>query len=650
MNAAAASERKMAVREPLVVFAPYPPSANGIADYVGELMPYHRADFDVTLVIADDAVVPVEGRHTPRVLLASEFRRHRAFFANAPKLYHVGNNPDHCYMLDFLACDPGIVVLHDYNLNYMHEVATQGWKARNGYWPALQLEYGMIGKDALRPRFEARDRGQFATYELPLNGDVLEAATGIIAHARYVQYKVAARVPHKPVWYVPHHLSPAAGQYAQMTRSEARQHLGLPENEVIITAPGFITYAKRIPMLLSALSALRSRLPPFRLVLAGEKCPDQYDVDTDIAAAGLKHCTTCTGYLPEAEFFKHLAACDLVANLRHPTGGEMSGTLIRALGMGAPAVVFDIGPMGELPRSIVQKVSWGGDTHSALMAALQELISDKGRRQEMGARAASYVRETHNVQKIARRYAQIVRHCGEARPAAQQEIICEHFPHTRIVAEHVRKMAREKSPDTPLLVDGRVWWQCAKAPLGREGCRALLLVPNPAETAAFFIHAFGWRPQDVTAMTLEDFLKAELREQTGDPIGQAVFSFALVIAPATLAEISAATLLRRLNAALRRGGNLTLEIWSELDQENHDVALAEPRIPDRLADAGFAEASRVSRRHDGFFAEAVPAVSEGADSRRLVCFTARKASSMAFWRFMLELSGTPGQFGGRVGC
>ena len=117
--------------------------------------------------------------------------------------------------------------------------------------------------------------------------------------AHYVQYKVAARVPRTPVWYVPHHLSPAASQYAHITKDEARRQLGLPDDQIIITAPGFITYAKRIPMLLAALSSLRTRVPPFRLVLAGEKCPDQYDVDTDIATAGLKNCASCTGYLDE---------------------------------------------------------------------------------------------------------------------------------------------------------------------------------------------------------------------------------------------------------------------------------------------------------------------------------------------------------------
>ena len=649
MSAAVGALRKGTAREPLVVFAPYAPSANGIADYVGELMPYHLADFDVTLVIADDAAIPAEAQHTPRVLLASEFRRHRAFFAQAPKLYHVGNNPDHCYMLDFLARDPGIVVLHDYNLNYMHEVATQGWRGRDGYLPALQLEYGMLGKSGIRSRFERRDRGQFATYELPLNGDVLQAAAGVIVHSRYVQYKVAARVPQTPIWYVPHHMSPAVAQYTQITREEARRQLGLSENEIIITAPGFITYAKRIPMLLAALSSLRMRVPPFRLVLAGEKCPDQYDVDTDIAAAGLRDCTICTGYLAEPEFFKHLAACDLVANLRHPTGGEMSGTLIRALGMGAPAIVLDVGPMGELPQAVVRKVPWEGDTQSALAAILYELIVDRTRRQELGARAAAYARQTHDIEKIAGRYAEIVRHGAQSPRAADDEPARETYPHPRIVAQRIRTMADETSEPDSISIDGRVWWQCAKAPLGQKGRRAILLVPHPADTASFFARAFDWCPSSITAMTLESFLAPELRNGEGKSIPQGSFSFALAIAPTALSEISAAVLLRRLNAALCNGGNLTFEIWSGLEQENEDVPLAESRVGERLVDAGFADVSRVSRRRDGVFAEAVPALSRGADSRRLVCFTARKASATSFWRFMVELEGKPRHYGGRIG-
>jgi glycosyltransferase involved in cell wall biosynthesis len=626
-----------------VIFSPYPPSPNGIADYVAELMPYHLAEFDVTLVVADDAAVPAEGNHTPRVLLASEFRRHRSFFESAPKLYHVGNNPDHCYMLDFLARDPGIVVLHDFNLNYLHEVASLGWKDRAGYCSPLRLEYGALGAESARFYFERDKRGLFATYELSLNGDVLEAATGVIAHSRYVQYKVAARIPRTPVWYVPHHVSPTVGLFAHITKDEARRELGLPASEVIVTAPGFITYAKRIPLLLGALSMLRTRVPPFRFVLAGEKCPEQYDVDADIAAAGLKGCTTCTGYLDEPRFFKHLAACDVAANLRHPSGGEMSGTLIRALGMGAPTIVFDIGPMGELPDTVVRKVPWGAAAQTELAVALYELISDRTRRIELGARAAAYARETHVIEKSAHRYAKIVRSRADWAVPPQPELLRQNFPHTKTVARRLRQSHGEGTQPP----DGRIWWQCAKAPLGQAGQRALVLAARCGATAEFFARAFEWQLSDVTAMSLDEFLAPTLRDQSGKALPFGAFAFALVIVPANIPEIRAAALMRRLNAALHRGGSITLEVWFELDWASDEAALAEGRIGERLTDAGFASVAGASLR-DAFFVDAVASSDASTRSLRFACVSARKASTFVLWRFVNELEGKPLYLGGRI--
>jgi glycosyltransferase involved in cell wall biosynthesis len=633
-----------AVKLPVVIFAPYPPCTSGIADYVGELMPHHLADFDVTLVIADDAAAPADTRQSPRVLLASEFRQYRAFFEEAAKLYHIGNNPDHCYMLDLVARDPGIVVLHDFNLNYMHEVATLGWKEPRGCFSALELEYGALGADNVRSRFERKDKGLFATYELPLNGDVLEAATGIITHSRYVQYKVAARVPHTPVWYVPHHLSPALNRFAGMTRAEARRDLRLPENEIIVTAPGFITYAKRIPMLLAALAALRPRIPPFRLVLAGDRRADQYDVDTDIATAGLTGIATCTGYLDDTEFFKHLVACDVVANLRHPSGGEMSGTLIRALGMGAPVIVFDDGPMGELPDSVVRKVAWDTGTQAALTAALYELISDKSRRVQLGARAAAYAHETHAIEKSARRYARIIGSVGNWKPTPQREAMRQHFPHPKIVARRLQQRETAGAPS----VDGRLWWQCAKAPLGQAGRRALVVAPRPHATAEFLARTFEWQASDVTAMNLDEFLAPTVRDRNGNALPLGAFAFALLIVPAVLPEIRAAGLMRRVNAALCRGGSISLEVWIELDAASDEAPLAENRIGERLTDAGFAAVSPASLR-DAFFVDPVVSFEGSGRGLRFACVSGRKASTFVLWRFAYDMEGSPLHYGGRIG-
>jgi hypothetical protein len=332
-----------------------------------------------------------------------------------------------------------------------------------------------------------------------------------------------------------------------------------------------------------------------------------------------------------------------VANLRHPTGGEMSGTLIRAMGMGLPAIVFDSGPMGELPSTVVRKVAWEDDIQANLALALYELISDRARRQDLGARASDYVRETQSIEINAGRYARILRSGVKSVGVGGDEPIREYFPHPKVVASRIRRAG-----DAPQTVDGRFWWQGAKVPLGQPGGRALILAPSPQQTAAFFAKAFGWDLGDVTAITLDDFLAPQLRDENGTPIPQGNFTFALVIVPADLAEIRAAALLRRLNAALRRGGNLTIEIWSAIEHEDGDAPFAETRMVPRLIDAGFADAWRVSSR-DVLLADTVSCTPNDAYALRFACFTARKASTLALWRFMVELQGKPGHYGGRIG-
>jgi len=44
-------------------------------------------------------------------------------------------------------------------------------------------------------------------------------------------------------------------------------------------------------------------------------------------------------FVPIEDFNGYLGACDIVLNLRYPTVGESSGTLLRALGMGKAVVV-----------------------------------------------------------------------------------------------------------------------------------------------------------------------------------------------------------------------------------------------------------------------------------------------------------------------
>jgi len=48
-----------------------------------------------------------------------------------------------------------------------------------------------------------------------------------------------------------------------------------------------------------------------------------------------------------------VAASDIVLNLRYPTVGENSGTLMRALGLGKAVIVSEVGSFSELPSGVL---------------------------------------------------------------------------------------------------------------------------------------------------------------------------------------------------------------------------------------------------------------------------------------------------------
>ncbi|MGD0193151.1 MAG: glycosyltransferase [Rhizomicrobium sp.] len=632
-------------RKTLVMFAPYPPAKSGIADYVAELMPFHLAEYDVTLVIADDAPVPSDPGL--RVLLASEFRKHRSYFEGTPKLYHIGNNPHHCYMLDFLVEDPGIVVLHDFNLCYLHEMATLKWGNEKRHLASMQKEFGSLGADILSWQLRTGFREVFTGYELPLNGDVLERATAVVTHSRQVQYKVAARVPHTPVWYVPHHLSPLAGHYGSLSKQAVRAELGLPANEIIVTAVGFVTRAKQIPMTLTALASLRGRAPQFRFVLAGERRPDEYDVDVDIERSGLSDLVTCTDYVDEETFFKHLIAADIVVNLRYPSGGEMSGTLIRSLGLGIPTIVLDHGPMGELPDSAVRKLAWGGGTQTALTETLRELMSNGATRLALGAKAAEYASQEHDIVHIAQRYSRIV-HEASASPAPKSATTLKfHFPGTATIA---RRLNSRPAADGTAAVQnaGAMWWTTPSTPLGSDDShRALVVARDGRAIAGLLTTVFDWNPSAIAVLTHEEFLATEVNAPEGGPLMAGQFAFALAVVDRDMDESSAAALLRRLNAALCRGGCLSIETSSSLDSGDGDPLLDYQTFPQRVRDAGFG-GIRLWSAQDGLIAALAVSDRHETGSLQTALVTGRKVSDYSVWRYAFPVNGMPLRTGGRV--
>jgi glycosyltransferase involved in cell wall biosynthesis len=201
---------------------------------------------------------------------------------------------------------------------------------------------------------------------------------------------------------------------SSMTRQSARRKLGLEEEGQYIGCFGFMAPSKQIEPLLDVLSELSAQFPAARLLFVGEPL-SWYDPEPLIEERGLADRVTITGYIPLSTWYAYIKAVDLAVNLRYPTLGETSASVLRLLGEGVPTVVSDVGWYADLPDEGVVKVGAGESMREELAAAVMELLSNPQRRAELGQNGRSYVAARHAVQKVARRYVEVLERCFESR-------------------------------------------------------------------------------------------------------------------------------------------------------------------------------------------------------------------------------------------
>jgi glycosyltransferase involved in cell wall biosynthesis len=111
------------------------------------------------------------------------------------------------------------------------------------------------------------------------------------------------------------------------------------------------------------------------------------------------------GFVDESRLWALMKACDVHVNLRSPTMGETSGTAIRALSLGKPLVVSDVGWFAELPGDVALKVPVDDREVETLVAALELLATRPDVRGQMSAAALELARREHDLDRVADPYA-----------------------------------------------------------------------------------------------------------------------------------------------------------------------------------------------------------------------------------------------------
>jgi glycosyltransferase involved in cell wall biosynthesis len=379
----------------LNVWSPLPPSPSGIADYVAETLPSLGRRFEVTAVVPDPAGVgePPSGTaiRSPVTALPADL-----------DLYEIGNSPAHAYVYRAALARPGVVALHEWSLHHLvlHETVERGDRA--AYHREMRRAHGEAGTFVARQVARGLG-GDLLPALFPLNDRLLEGSLGVVALTRYVADRVARRDPGRPVLRLNHHL--AEPDRPLPSRAEARELLGLPLRAPLIIAPGLATAAKGLDAGVRVVARLRGLFPGLRLVIAGDVDP-RLPLREWARGAQLGDGLVVTGRLALADFVRHLVAADVVLALRFPTHGEISGALVRALGVGRPALVSAGTPAAEeFPEGVVIPIDPGPRQEDELFAVLARLLTDEGLREVLGRLARDHVRRHNDLETEVARLA-----------------------------------------------------------------------------------------------------------------------------------------------------------------------------------------------------------------------------------------------------
>ena len=279
--------------------------------------------------------------------------RFRARAGRDVALYHVGNDPQaHGWIVDALRRRPGVVVLHEFVLHHLVAGLTLARGTSTGTSHAMERDAGLDGPPARATRSP--------TAQIPPLWET--QPDGLPARRRGARPRHRARRPLA--------LRRGARARARLPRADLAGSRCRPGRCPASSPPASRGARARLvrarereqadPAAARARSSGCVRAGRTRGCSSSARCvaPPRRSAPRPRASSAR---TTCRGRL-----WALMGACDVIVSLRAPTMGETSAAAIRALSLGKPLVVSDVGWFAELPGEVAVKVPVGEGEIEAL--------------------------------------------------------------------------------------------------------------------------------------------------------------------------------------------------------------------------------------------------------------------------------------------
>lgn len=386
-------------RPRIAFFTPLPPVQSGISQYSAELLPLLGEALTIDVYV-DGYRPTVELGSAASLLPAGRFERNHAARPYDLIVYQMGNSPAHAYMWPLALRHPGLLVLHDYVLHHLNVWMAVNRGGVKQYQAEMLARYGEPGRAAALRTL----RGQMpaSVFDYPLCEAVVERSRLVAVHNAYAARLVAERcgcaVERIPMGVPLYHL-PAA--------KEARARLGLPAEEPVLASLGELSPHKRLDTVLRAFVRLRERHPGALIVLAGRESPG-LNLARQARMLGLEGAVVNLGYIEEASVPDLLAAADVVVNLRYPTAGETSASLLRLLAAAKAVVVTRAGSMQEVPPAACVHIPADAIEEELLAEVLLRLVEEADLRAAIGRYARAFIEREHTLVHAAGAYLGLI--------------------------------------------------------------------------------------------------------------------------------------------------------------------------------------------------------------------------------------------------
>lgn len=402
-----------------------PPLETGIAQYSRDLLDAIGSSWPLS-------VVPEPGEAETRSVNVHRFGRKQGD-QHMDQIAHVGNSGFHPVAFERALHVQGITVLHDLVL---HHARLGSWirkgKGRD-YERAMTQRYGEEGRRAAQKvlRGAAVDLNEY-----PLSEDYLEAARVAIVHSQFSKDRALIYAPEATVQVVPM----GVPLPALIDREAARDHLGLPQSAFIVTSITHVNPYKRLHIVLRALREVVRRYPETLLVIAGSVAPGM-DLERRVAHLGLQRHVRILGYVSDDDSRILARAGDVAVNLRYPSTGETSASLLRLLGAAVPVLVTPYGPTTEFPEDVAIRVPVDRFEEETVAEYLLWLAQDATARRDIGNAARRYIEQNHSMAVAVEGYRSAVRDAfGRNLPLLAEGMVNEPAPALRVPAQRDRKV------------------------------------------------------------------------------------------------------------------------------------------------------------------------------------------------------------------